>query len=182
MSSPRAWRVLSLAFSPDGKRLASGSQEGFINQWDLASGKKQTMVPRRSLYDTDARALKVMYSRDGKELVSLHAGRGMPKNGIAKPAKAASSFALLGNGRSQIGRLATARDRGPNRPAIGFENYPVALYTTKACEEQGMKVARYDGQWEKLPDFDALKPVKQGVIRHIDQEHLSGTTSKYASE
>ena len=29
---------------------------------------------------------------------------------------------------------------------------------------------------DTLPDFDELKPVKQGVIRHIDQEHLSGTT------
>ena len=75
-------RVLSLAFSPDGKRLASGSQEGFINQWDLASGKKQTMVPRRSIYDTDDRALNVMYSGDGKELVSVHARQGVcPKMG-----------------------------------------------------------------------------------------------------
>jgi hypothetical protein len=39
-----------------------------------------------------------------------------------------------------------------------------------------MKVASYDGRWEKLPDFDALKPARQGIIRHIDQEHLSGTT------
>ena len=33
-------RVLSLAFSRDGRRLASGSQEGFINQWDLSVGKE----------------------------------------------------------------------------------------------------------------------------------------------
>ena len=49
------------------------------------------------------------------------------------------------------------------RLAEGFENYPVELYTTKACDEQGMKYARYVGKWDKLPDFDALKPVKQGA-------------------
>ena len=168
-------RVLSLAFSPDGKRLASGSQEGFINQWDLASGKKQTMVPRRSVYDTDDRALKVMYSRDGKELVSIHAGKGYAQKWDSETGKGGERFALLGNGRfKSVPWLPPGK--GPNRPAIGFENYPVGLYTTKACEEPGMKVASYDGLWEKLPDFDALKPDQQGVIRHIDQEHLSGTT------
>jgi len=168
-------RVLSLAFSPDGKRLASGSQEGFINQWDLASGKKQTMVPRRSVYDTDDRALKVMYSGDGKELVSIHTGKGYAQKWDSETGKGGERFALLGTGRfKSVAWLPPGK--GPDRPAIGFENYPVGLYTTKACEEPGMKVASYDGLWEKLPDFDALKPDKQGVIRHIDQEHLSGTT------
>ena len=170
-------RVLSLAFSPDGKRLASGSQEGFINQWDLASGKKQTMVPRRSVYDTDDRALKAMYSSDGKELISVHTGRGYAQKWDSKTGKGGERFALLGTGRfKSVPWLPPGK--GPDRPAIGFENYPVGLYTTKACEEPGMKVASYDGRWEKLPDFDALKPAKQGVIRHIDQEHLSGTTWK----
>jgi hypothetical protein len=53
------------------------------------------------------------------------------------------------------------------------------LYTTEACDEQGMKVACYEGKWEKLPDFDALKPVKQGVLRHIDREHLNGVLLPY---
>ena len=170
-------RVLSLAFSPDGKRLASGSHEGFINQWDLASGKKQTMVPRRSIYDTDDRALNVMYSGDGKELVSIHANKGYAQKWDSKTGEGGTRFALLGNGRfKSVPWLPPGK--GPDRPAIGFENYPVGLYTTKACEEPGMKVASYDGRWEKLPDFDALKPDAQGVIRHIDQEHLSGTTWK----
>ena len=168
-------RVLSLAFSPDGKRLASGSQEGFINQWDLASGKKQTMVPRRSVYDTDDRALKAMYSGDGKKLISVHTGKGYAQKWDSKTGQGGERFALLGNGRFKFVPWLPP-GKGPNRPAIGFENYPVGLYTTKACEEPGMKVASYDGRWEKLPDFDALKPAKQGVIRHIDQEHLSGTT------
>jgi len=168
-------RVLSLAFSPDGKRLASGSQEGFINQWDLASGKKQTMVPRRSVYDTDDRALKAMYSHDGKELISVHTGRGYAQKWDSETGKGGTRFTLLGNGRFKFVPWLPP-EKGPNRPAIGFENYPVGLYTTKDCKEPGMTVASYAGRWEKLPDFDALKPVKHGIIRHIDQEHLSGTT------
>jgi WD40 repeat protein len=168
-------RVLSLAFSQDGKRLASGSQEGFINQWDLASGKKQTLVPRRSVYDTDDRALKAMYTRDGKELVSVHTGRGYAQKWVSETGQGGERFALLGTGRfKSVSWLPPGK--GPDRPAIGFENYPVGLYTSKDCEEPGMKVASYAGLWEKLPDFDALQPVTQGVIRHIDQEHLSGTT------
>ena len=168
-------RVLSLAFSPDGQRLASGSQEGFINQWDLASGKKQTMVPRRSVYDAFARALNVMYSHDGKELVSVPAVNGYAQKWASETGKGGERFAGLGTGRfKSVSWLPP--EKGPDRPAIGFENYPVGLYTTKACEEPGMKVASYAGLWETLPDFDALKPDAQGVIRHIDQEHLSGTT------
>ena len=133
------------------------------------------MVPRRSVYDTDDRALNVMYSRDGKELVSVPAGNGHAQKWASETGKGGERFANLGTGRfKSVAWLPPGK--GPNREVVGFENYPVALYTTKACEESGMKVASYDGLWEKLPDFDALKPDKQGVIRHIDQEHLSGTT------
>jgi WD40 repeat protein len=176
-------QVLSLAFSPDGKRLAAGNRDGFINQWDLASGKKLTMVPRRTVYDTSSHAVNVMYSRDGKALVSLAAGGGYARKWDSETGKGGKQFIHFGGSRSlksvpwlPPGKGGFAQVESPNRPAIGFENFPVALYTTKACEEQGMTVASYDGRWEKLPDFDALKPVKQGVIRHIDQEHLSGTT------
>ena len=138
-------RVLSLAFSPDGKRLASGSQEGFINQWDLASGQKQTLVPRRSVYDTDDRALKAMYSSDGKELISVHTGRGYAQKWDSETGQGGERFALLGTGRfKSVSWLPPGK--GPDRPAIGFENYPVGLYITKDCEEPGMKVASYDGR------------------------------------
>ena len=42
-----------------------------------------------------------------------------------------------------------------------------------------MNYASYYGKWDKLPDFDSLKPVKQGVLRHIDQEHLNGALLPY---
>ncbi|MDC0157277.1 PA14 domain-containing protein [Verrucomicrobia bacterium] len=176
-------QVLSLAFSPDGKRLAAGNREGFIMQWDLASGKKLTMVPPRTVYDTAARAVNVMYSRDGKALVSIGGIGGYAQKWDSETGSGGKRFAKLHGSSSHRsvpwlppGKGDFLQVESPNRPAIGFENFPVELYTTKACEEQGMTVASYDGLWEKLPDFDTLKPVVQGVIRHIDQEHLSGTT------
>ena len=112
---------------------------------------------------------------DGKELISVHTGRGYAQKWDSETGSGGERFALLGTGRfKSVAWLPPGK--GPDRPAIGFENYPVGLYTTKDCEEPGMKVASYDGQWEKLPDFDALKPVRQGIIRHIDQEYFSGTT------
>ncbi len=68
---------------------------------------------------------------------------------------------------------------GPRRLADGFESFPVELYTSEACDERGMNYACYEGSWEKLPDFDALKPVKQGVLRHFDREHLNGVLLPY---
>jgi hypothetical protein len=42
-----------------------------------------------------------------------------------------------------------------------------------------MTYACYEGKGKKLPDFDALKPDKQGVLRHIDREHLNGVLLPY---
>ena len=42
-----------------------------------------------------------------------------------------------------------------------------------------MNYASYYGKWKKLPDFDALKPVKQGVLRHFDAKHLNEVLLPY---
>jgi hypothetical protein len=61
---------------------------------------------------------------------------------------------------------------GQYEMAKGFEGYPVALYTTEACDENGVNYACYDGKWDKLPDFDKLEPVKTGKLKHVNNEHL----------
>jgi hypothetical protein len=62
LGAPQA--ISALAFSPDGKRLASVSTDGTTKLWDLASGKEQRSLAGYPL------ALSLRFSRDGKELVS----------------------------------------------------------------------------------------------------------------
>ena len=175
--------VLSLAFSPDGKRLAAGSREGVVTQWDLASGKKLTMAHRNredARYAArDAMVTKVLYSLDGKQLFSLGIGVGRQWD---------SETGVEGDTFSDFGEYARPRqavmrrpDSGPNRLADGFENFPVELYTTEACEVAGVNYASYQGDesWDQLPDFDKLKPVKTGILQRLDMQEVGRTVLPY---
>jgi WD40 repeat protein len=57
--------VGSVAFSPDGKTLASGSQNRTIKLWDVATGEEQATLKGH----TDM-VLSVAFSPDGKTLAS----------------------------------------------------------------------------------------------------------------
>ena len=170
--------VLSLAFSPDGKRLAAGSREGFVNQWDLASGKKLTMVHRNRENEHDRSAsrvsmlTKVLYSLDGKQLISL--GIGVGRKWDSETGVEGDKFANFGAYASPHQAALGRPQSGPDKPAKGSEHFPIELYTSEACEEHGMNYASYAGKWDTLPDFDKLTPVKKGVLNHIDQKHLMG--------
>src|SRR5205807_4615864 len=54
--------VTALAFSPDGKRIASGGQDNTINLWDLATGRLLAKIR------TGAGITSLSYSPDGKTL------------------------------------------------------------------------------------------------------------------
>jgi len=66
--------VLSLAFSPDGKVLASGSADETVKLWDTA--RLKPVVDNSSLLDKDHHTSKVFdvhFTRDGKTLISADA-------------------------------------------------------------------------------------------------------------
>lgn len=64
----------SLAFSPDGRTLASVSAEGAVSVWDVSDTAAPTP---RLLLDTPAQANAVKFSPDGRFLVSVGVARSM---------------------------------------------------------------------------------------------------------
>jgi len=58
-------KILSIVFSPDGKRIASGSNDGIIRVWDIDSGYRSLMFKGHTHLIGS-----VAYSPDGQSLVS----------------------------------------------------------------------------------------------------------------
>jgi hypothetical protein len=57
--------IFSLAFSPDGRSLATGGDKGLVQVWEVATGKERT---RFTGHQGEIQAL--VYSPDGKRLIS----------------------------------------------------------------------------------------------------------------
>jgi WD40 repeat protein len=64
MDGHRSW-IASVAFSPDGKRIASGSRDNTIRIWNVNTGREE-----RSLSGHTSGVLAVAFSTDGKQIIS----------------------------------------------------------------------------------------------------------------
>ena len=58
--------VVALAFSPDGKTLASGSRDGKVKIWDVETGESRSLAGH-----ADSEVLTIAYSPDGTKIASL---------------------------------------------------------------------------------------------------------------
>jgi hypothetical protein len=62
--------VVAVAFSPDGKMLVSGSHDGTLILWDVATGKQLRSIEGHRLHGRPFEVVSVAFSSDGKMLSS----------------------------------------------------------------------------------------------------------------
>ncbi|MDX3666418.1 nSTAND1 domain-containing NTPase [Streptomyces europaeiscabiei] len=64
--------VSTLAYSPDGKTLASGSYDGTVRLWDTATGRTRKVLAGRKIADNPDVVRNVAFGPDGRTLATSH--------------------------------------------------------------------------------------------------------------
>jgi RNA polymerase sigma factor (sigma-70 family) len=118
------WRVLSLAFSPDGKALATGSWDNSIRLWDVATGKELLVQQgheggaRRAAISPDGKrvasggydyTLRLWEAATGKEIHLLHRYNS-EVNDVAFAPDGRTLVAAGGDGTVRLWDVATGKE------------------------------------------------------------------------
>jgi hypothetical protein len=77
-------KVTALAFSPDGKTLASGSADQSVRLWDVATGKETRRLQGKDViaslsYSADGRTLTAKEGEKGKRVWDVATGKEVPQ-------------------------------------------------------------------------------------------------------
>jgi WD40 repeat protein len=79
--------LTSLTFSPDGKRLAAGTQDGHVWVWDVATGRHMQLI------ETGGRVVRsVAFSPSGKQLVTVANNSPVAVWDVADPPRTPAEF------------------------------------------------------------------------------------------
>ena len=168
-----------MAFSPDGRRLATGGSDLTVRVWDTALGEEMITLRGRQ-----GEVLSLGWSSDGRYLAAVGASEGQiwdggPQGGasqetapVPQPEVARYQEIAVGDGKG-LARLAYAPDG--NTLAIGCESGDVLLWDTNtksvratlkglkapavalAFSPDGTILATGSGDWQKFEDSGQIK-------------------------
>jgi WD40 repeat protein len=183
--------VTTLAFAPDGRRLATGGEDGVVSVWDAATGDVTV-----SLRGHDAAVSGLAFSRDGSRLVSTSAdGTALlwdmtlpPRPRVVEaPLSSADALRLLGDPD------AAAAQRGMNY----FYQHPVEavkLLGEKVTAGAGMSAERVEKLLADLDsdafptreaaakELEAAGPSAAAALRRAAEKSVSAEVRKTAAE